>query len=98
MTVIGQIPVTRRAGTADRGDLVRVLSAAFADDPVFEWLVPSADDRAPFLPACFAAFADVFARHDETFVVSSPETGVSGGACAGSFAISAPDLAVRYRL
>jgi ribosomal protein S18 acetylase RimI-like enzyme len=80
MTITNQIPVTRRAGTADRGELVTVLSAAFADDPVFEWLVPPADERTPFLPACFAAFAEVFARHDETFVVSSPETGVVGGA------------------
>ena len=71
----------RRAGADDRTQVVRVLSAAFLDDPVFEWIVPSRDERAALLPGVFEAFAEAYAHHDETHVVvrvGTPEAAVSG--------------------
>jgi GNAT superfamily N-acetyltransferase len=37
----------RRATAADRGQVARVLAAAFADDPVFTFLFPTAMSRRP---------------------------------------------------
>jgi len=68
MSVIHHDLVTRPAIGADRSDLNDVLSAAFLDDPVFVWLVPDRAERAQILPGVFDAFADVFARHDHTYV------------------------------
>lgn len=34
---------TRLAGAGDLGEIERVLLAAFADDPIFRWMFPSAD-------------------------------------------------------
>lgn len=59
----------RRAGADDRTQIVRVLAAAFLDDPVFAWIVPSRDERAELLPGIFDAFAEAYAHHDETHVV-----------------------------
>jgi ribosomal protein S18 acetylase RimI-like enzyme len=42
---------------ADHDAVVRVLSDAFADDPVFSWLYPDAPTRARVLPSFFALFA-----------------------------------------
>jgi ribosomal protein S18 acetylase RimI-like enzyme len=66
MSVIDGDTVTRPARRADRSALNRVLSVAFLDDPVFAWLVPDRDERARLLPGVFDAFADAFARHDQT--------------------------------
>ena len=71
----------RRAGADDRTQVVRVLSAAFLDDPVFEWIVPSRDERTALLPGVFEAFAEAYAHHDQTHVVvraGTPESTVSG--------------------
>lgn len=76
-----QATTVRRADSADRPDLTRTLSSAFAHDPVFSWLIPDATQRAAALPAVFAAFADAFARHDETLVVQLG--GGTGPATAG---------------
>lgn len=61
------LPVAR-ATDADRETLGEVLARAFHDDPVFEWLVPDPAARGRRLPAVFAAFADVFLSHDETYL------------------------------
>lgn len=67
-----------RAGAPHRDDVVRALSAAFADDPVFGWILPHPDDRLPALPPTFAAFVDAFARHDAT------DAALVGGDVAGA--------------
>ena len=64
----------RRAGVDDRTQVVRVLTAAFLDDPVFEWIVPSRDERTALLPGVFDAFAEAYAHHDETHVVVPGDT------------------------
>ncbi|HEX7135363.1 MAG TPA: GNAT family N-acetyltransferase [Iamia sp.] len=62
-------PTVARATAWDRGRLVNVLSAAFADDPVFTWIEPDPTRRAAILPATFGAFAAAFARHETTDLV-----------------------------
>lgn len=64
------LPVAR-ATDADRETLGEVLGRAFHDDPVFEWLVPDAAARDERLPSAFAAFADVYLSHDETYLAGS---------------------------
>ena len=66
MTTTSARSAVRSATAADRADLTRVLAAAFADDPVFAWLIPDRADRLRRLEPIFDAFADGFARHDET--------------------------------
>ena len=78
MSVIHHDLVTRPAVSADRSDLNDVLSAAFLDDPVFVWLVPDRAERVPLLPGVFDAFADVFARHDQTHVAVVGADAVAG--------------------
>jgi ribosomal protein S18 acetylase RimI-like enzyme len=56
----------RPAGPADRATVGGVLAAAFADDPVFAWLVPDRAERVAMLPSAFDAFAEAFARHGAT--------------------------------
>jgi hypothetical protein len=41
----------RRATPADRRDVVRVMAAAFDDDPVTRWLVPGERSLAPLFGA-----------------------------------------------
>lgn len=53
---------------ADRDTVGEVLAGAFHDDPVFEWIVPDAQRRSARLPAVFAAFADAYIPHDESYV------------------------------
>jgi ribosomal protein S18 acetylase RimI-like enzyme len=59
-------PAVARATAWDRGRLVNVLSAAFAEDPVFTWIEPDRTRRAAILPVTFGAFAAAFARHETT--------------------------------
>lgn len=56
----------RRATAWDRGGVVAVLAAAFADDPVFAWIEPDPVARRAALPEVFDGFAAAFARHDAT--------------------------------
>jgi ribosomal protein S18 acetylase RimI-like enzyme len=50
--------------TADRDGAVRVLSAAFQTDPVFEWWIPDSTARAAALPTVFDAYLDGYAPHE----------------------------------
>src|SRR3546814_13574517 len=80
MSTIDQTLPARRAGSADRVDVNRTLTEAFLDDPVFEWIFPDPAHRAEVLASTFDAFADAFARHDETHLleptgVVTPERG-----------------------
>jgi GNAT superfamily N-acetyltransferase len=77
VSLIDRTPLTRPAERTDRHDMNRVLTAAFIDDPVFTWLVPDRSERDPLLPLIFDAFADAFARHDQTHVTAP------GGEVAG---------------
>jgi GNAT superfamily N-acetyltransferase len=76
-----QAATVRRAVTADRPDVTRTLTSAFVDDPVFSWLIPDPAQRAVALPAVFAAYADAFARHDETLI--GQQAGGTGRATTG---------------
>jgi GNAT superfamily N-acetyltransferase len=59
----------RRATAADRQDLARVLASAFADDPVFRYLIPpSVRRREARLRGMFAMEAARSARRGGTWV------------------------------
>ena len=50
-----------RTATAADGDAVSaVLAGAFADDPVFTWMIPDPARRSQLLPAFFALFTEAF--------------------------------------
>jgi ribosomal protein S18 acetylase RimI-like enzyme len=87
MTLTEHAPLLRRAIDDDGTDVARILAAAFMDDPVFQWLVPEAAERAPMLAPLFAVFTGAFARHDETHVA------VVGEAVAGVSMWSPPGVA-----
>ncbi len=72
---------------ATRTEAVRVLSAAFQNDPVFEWWIPNPVARATALPAVFDAYIDAYAPHDATRVAST--------AAAAAVSPSGPDQAHR---
>ena len=57
-----------RATDADTDVIARVLARAFEGDPVFRWIVPDPDRRRWRFPPLFAAVADVFLTHEETYV------------------------------
>ncbi|QGG95411.1 GNAT family N-acetyltransferase [Actinomarinicola tropica] len=73
MTLLDPHPPTRPARSTDRDVAVRILSEAFAHDPVISWMVPDAADRRQMLPSVFELFVDAFARHDETHVVPTAD-------------------------
>lgn len=56
------------AVSADLPTLSRALGRAFHDDPVFEWVVPDAASRRARLPSVFAAFAEIYLPHEETYL------------------------------
>ena len=49
----------RAAGEGDRELVVRLLDAAFQDDPVSGWVFPGAEDRRAKHPGLMAAFTDI---------------------------------------
>ncbi len=59
-----------RATSTDIPTISRTLAHAFQDDPVFAWIVPDPDARRDRLPAVFAAFAELYLSHDETYVAA----------------------------
>ena len=62
-----QVPV-RRAGSEDTAVGSAVLTAAFFDDPVTEWLVPDRGRRPAVLPPAFDLYFDAFQPHGETYL------------------------------
>jgi ribosomal protein S18 acetylase RimI-like enzyme len=91
----------RRAREADRAAVADVLGAAFLDDPVFAWLIPDRDERAPLLAPMFDALAEAFARHDATWVTTGAPTGdgeVTGAALWAPPGVPAVDPADEDRL
>jgi len=68
-TAINEITV-EDVTAANRAAAIRVLAAAFQDDPVFEWWIPDAHARAAALPAVFDAYIDAYAPHDATRLAS----------------------------
>jgi ribosomal protein S18 acetylase RimI-like enzyme len=66
-------PVTldfRLATPRDRASIATTLSAAFHDDPVFQWCVPDDTHRAAALPGVFGAIADGFVPLGSTRVTA----------------------------
>ncbi|MFG2649252.1 GNAT family N-acetyltransferase [Streptomyces sp. NPDC048436] len=51
--------VIRRAGESDRADVVRLLDAAFLDDPVSSWVFPAEEYRRRRHGALMEAFLDM---------------------------------------
>lgn len=57
-----------RATTVDVPAVASVLARAFQDDPVFTWSIPDPERRRAYLPAVFAAFAELYLPHGETYL------------------------------
>ena len=55
------------AGPSDVPILSWVLARAFHDDPVLAWMVSDPIERRARLPLLFAAYAEVFLDHGETY-------------------------------
>jgi GNAT superfamily N-acetyltransferase len=89
MTTTTEITV-RPSIAADRDAICAVLAGAFADDPVFIWMIPDADRRAAVLPGLFALFADAYQPLDASQVVggSGPAVGAALWAAPGTQAVS----------
>jgi GNAT superfamily N-acetyltransferase len=60
MTVTSATTVARPSTTADGDAINAVLASAFADDPVFVWMIPDAGRRAAILPDLFAPFTEAY--------------------------------------
>lgn len=69
---MSQAPTTEiaLASPADVPTIGAALAAAFQDDPVLAWVVPDATSRRQRLPALFAAFAEAYLPHQETYIVA----------------------------
>ena len=60
MTIV--VPTVHIVRTADTASAGAVLAAAFADDPVFVWMLPDAERRVRVLPEVFALFVEAYAH------------------------------------
>jgi GNAT superfamily N-acetyltransferase len=58
----------RRAAGRDLPSIVEVLTAAFLDDPLMTWAVPSRTRRAEILRKIFEITGDVYHPYDEIYV------------------------------
>jgi hypothetical protein len=80
-----------RVRSATTGDAISaVLASAFADDPVFTWMIPDAARRAAILPDLFAPFAEVYQPLGASTVIArsgrgsrSRAVGPARQACSG---------------
>jgi GNAT superfamily N-acetyltransferase len=80
-----------RVARADDVPVVgETLARAFHDDPVFSWMVPDPARRRRALPSLFAAFAEHFVTHEETYLADG-NVGVAMWAPAGVTPIPAVD-------
>jgi hypothetical protein len=69
-------PVAERCH--DREEIVRILTAAFTDDPVYNWAIPlTLPDRDRYLRACMRAEVDFALDHGGGAAVSADRTGVT---------------------
>ncbi|MBT2417492.1 GNAT family N-acetyltransferase [Streptomyces sp. ISL-22] len=75
----------RTAGEADRELVVRLLDAAFQDDPVSGWVFPDEEHRRTTHPALVAAFTDI------VFADGRIDLTEDGTACALWLSIPAGD-------
>jgi GNAT superfamily N-acetyltransferase len=75
----------RTAGEADRELIVRLLDAAFQDDPVSGWVFPGAADRRAKHPGLMAAFTDIVLASGRIDVTED------GSACALWLSMPAED-------
>lgn len=68
MTTISKTTASvRTAQLDDRETVGRVLTAAFFDDPVTDWIVPDREHRSAVMPPVFELYFDVFEPHGEVY-------------------------------
>ncbi len=60
----------RKTTDADRDIASAVLTAAFFDDPVTNWIVPDRARRPAVLPPMFGLYFDAFQPHGETYLTA----------------------------
>lgn len=58
------------ATSEHRAAVVRALSSAFYEDPVFRWIYPDDARRQAVLPGVFELFTDAIGRHGATLVTA----------------------------
>jgi ribosomal protein S18 acetylase RimI-like enzyme len=68
ITISKTRPAVRRADPADHTTASGVLTAAFFDDPVTDWIVPDRARRPAVLPPVFRLYFDAFQPHGETYL------------------------------
>jgi GNAT superfamily N-acetyltransferase len=68
MTITNSKTQIRKADSEDTAVASAVLTAAFYDDPVTEWLVPDRRRRPAVLPPAFNLYFDAFQAHGETYL------------------------------
>ncbi len=61
-------PEIAQAGPSDVPILSWVLARAFHDDPVLSWLITDPIERRARLPLLFAAYAEAFLDHEQTYL------------------------------
>ena len=71
MTTTHPLVTIRQASDADRPALNGVLAAAFLDDPVFTWIFPDPATLERVIEPLFDIYAEAFARHDKTRLVTT---------------------------
>jgi ribosomal protein S18 acetylase RimI-like enzyme len=84
LTTVPPTTIVHRATPRHRRAVNRVLASAFLDDPVFAWIVPDRARLEATIEPVFAAFADAFARHDETHLLAA------GGVTTGAVMLAPP--------
>lgn len=81
----------RPSDAADRDAVAAVLSAAFADDPAFGWIIPDPARRAAVLPGLFALFAEAYQPLGASRVAGAPAVGAALWAGPGQQAVAEED-------
>jgi ribosomal protein S18 acetylase RimI-like enzyme len=71
MTTSQPAVITCVAGVEDRREVNRVLAAAFLEDPVFAWIFSDRASLERALEPCFDIYAEAFARHEQTRLVTT---------------------------
>lgn len=79
-----------RLGPADTDHAARLLAGAFTEDPIFRWIAPDAESRPTRLEAVFAAFAEVYEPHGESYLAEG--AGAALWLPAGAVAVNEDQL------
>lgn len=88
------LPVqVERVSRGDHDKVGRALAAAFADDPVFGWLIPTdVPNRPERLQTFFASMARSYLRRDKHVYVAADGAGAALWSAPGSWSLPASEI------